>query len=49
MHSWTAAHFGKILKEFGESVRREPLIPAGAPVDYPDTGFKSLVRAPPSG
>jgi arylsulfatase len=34
MHSWTAAHFGRILKEFAESARREPLIPAGAPLDF---------------
>src|SRR5262245_36806651 len=25
MHSWTAVHFDKILKEFRDSVRREPL------------------------
>jgi arylsulfatase len=34
LHSWTVAHFGRILKEFGDSVRREPLIPAGAPLDH---------------
>ena len=34
VHSWTAVHFGKILKEFAASVRREPLIPAGAPLDH---------------
>ena len=33
MHSWTAVHFGKILKEFAASVKREPLIPADAPLD----------------
>jgi arylsulfatase A-like enzyme len=33
-HSWTAAHFGRLLKEFQMSVAREPLIPAGAPLDY---------------
>ena len=27
-------HFGRILKGFHDSVAREPLIPAGAPVDY---------------
>ena len=32
VHSWTSIHFGKILKEFAASVRREPLIPAGAPL-----------------
>jgi arylsulfatase len=34
MHSWVAGHFGTILKEFAESVRHEPLIPAGAPLDH---------------
>ena len=34
IHSWTAVHFGKILKDFEQSVRREPLIPAGAPLDH---------------
>jgi arylsulfatase len=34
MHSWTSAHFGRILKEFAVSVTREPLIPAGAPLDH---------------
>jgi arylsulfatase A-like enzyme len=34
MHSWVIAHVARILREFEESVRREPLIPAGAPVNY---------------
>jgi arylsulfatase A-like enzyme len=34
IHSWTAVHFGKILKDFAQSVAREPLIPAGAPLDH---------------
>jgi hypothetical protein len=33
LYSWTAVHFGKILKDFAESVKREPLIHAGAPLD----------------
>jgi arylsulfatase len=33
-HSWTVAHFGRLLKEFQMSVAREPLIPAGAPLDH---------------
>ena len=28
------AHFGRLMKEFQESVKREPLIPAGAPLDF---------------
>jgi arylsulfatase len=34
MSSWTLAHFSRILAEFRESVAREPLIPAGAPLDH---------------
>jgi arylsulfatase A-like enzyme len=34
IHSWTVVHFGKILKGFAASVQREPLIPAGAPLDH---------------
>jgi arylsulfatase len=33
-HSWTMAHFGRLLGEFRQSVEREPLIPAGAPLDF---------------
>ena len=29
-----AVHFGRLIKEFQESVRREPLIPAGSPLDF---------------
>jgi arylsulfatase A-like enzyme len=34
LHTWTMAHFGRLIREFQESVEREPLIPAGAPLDY---------------
>jgi arylsulfatase len=34
LHSWTAVHFGKILKDFAASVKREALIPAGALLDH---------------
>jgi arylsulfatase A-like enzyme len=34
MHSWVLGHTGKILREFEESVQREPLIPVGAALDY---------------
>jgi len=37
LHSWTFAHFSRILAEFNESVGREPLIPAGAPLDFVPT------------
>jgi arylsulfatase len=34
MHSWTVTHFNRLLGEFQDSVKREPLVPAGAPLDY---------------
>jgi arylsulfatase A-like enzyme len=34
LHSWTATHFNRILAEFESSVHREPLIPAGVPVNH---------------
>jgi len=34
LSTWVIAHCGRLLKEFQESVKREPPIPAGAPVDY---------------
>ena len=34
LHTWTMAHVGRILNEFGTSVEREPLIPAGAALDH---------------
>ena len=33
-HSWTVTHFNRLLGEFQASVKREPLVPAGAPLDY---------------
>jgi arylsulfatase len=41
LHSWSVAHFNRIMNEFKASVHREPLIPAGASLDYvPKTGGK---------
>jgi hypothetical protein len=34
VHSWTAAHFNRVIGEFHASVEREPLIPAGALLDH---------------
>jgi arylsulfatase len=34
VHSWVAAHMATILRDFQQSVQREPLIPAGAALDY---------------
>jgi arylsulfatase A-like enzyme len=34
MHSWTIAHFGAMANEFAKSLEIEPLIPAGAPLDF---------------
>jgi arylsulfatase len=34
LHTWAAYHLNHIIGEFQESVRHEPLIPMGAPLDY---------------
>jgi arylsulfatase len=34
LHSWTATHFNRLLGAYHASVQREPLIPAGAPLDF---------------
>ena len=34
LHTWTLAHFTRILSQFQASLVREPLIPAGAPLDF---------------
>lgn len=36
-HSWVQQHTGGILLEFEESLKREPLIPMGAPLEYDPT------------
>jgi arylsulfatase len=33
-YNWVHAHAGRLRKAFESSIRREPLIPAGAPVDH---------------
>jgi arylsulfatase A-like enzyme len=37
MHTWTLAHFGKLMGEFAASLEKEALIPAGAPLDFVPT------------
>jgi arylsulfatase len=34
LHSWTATHFNRLLADYQASVRREPPIPPGAPLDF---------------
>jgi arylsulfatase len=34
LHSWVGAHVAKLLLEYEESLKREPLIPLGAPLEY---------------
>ena len=34
LHTWTLAHFGRLMKEFATSVQGEPLIPARATLDF---------------
>jgi arylsulfatase len=38
LHSWTAAHFNRLLDAFHTSVARERLIPAGAALDFVPKG-----------
>ena len=37
LHSWTVAHFNRILAAFKSSLSRESLTPAGAPLDFVPT------------
>jgi hypothetical protein len=41
LHSWTMAHFERMLREFQRSVALEPLIPAGA---HRSITFRTLER-----
>ncbi len=34
LHTWVVSHTAKILKDFKKSVKKEPLIPHGAPLDF---------------
>ena len=34
MHSWTVTHFNRLLGEFQASIKREPPVPQGAPLDF---------------
>ena len=34
LHTWVGAHVAKILSDHEASVKREPLIPLGAPLDF---------------
>jgi len=34
LHTWVMGPVGQLVRRFQESVEREPLIPAGAPVDF---------------
>jgi arylsulfatase len=37
-HSWTMAHFSRLLRDFHSSISREPLIPSGAALNYVPKG-----------
>lgn len=37
LHTWTVAHFDRLLADYAASVACEPLIPAGAPLDHVPT------------
>ena len=34
LHTWVGVHVGKILADYHDSLKREPLIPLGAPLDF---------------
>ncbi len=34
LHTWTAQHFNRLLDAYQSSIRQEPPIPAGAPLDF---------------
>jgi arylsulfatase len=34
LHTWTMRHFARLINEFEASVKKEPLIPLGAPIDH---------------
>jgi len=51
MHSWTATHFNRLLSEYQASVKREPAIHSGAPLDFIPTQpppDRSSGSAPPA-
>jgi len=34
LHTWVGAHVAKTPEAYQDSMKREPLIPVGAPLDY---------------
>jgi arylsulfatase len=46
LHTWVFEHVIRMVTEFQRSVKREPLIPAGAPLAFMP-GEKSAVESPP--
>lgn len=46
LHSWTAAHFTRILDDFRASTHREALIPVGAALDH--VPARAGAETPPS-
>ena len=43
LHSWVTAHTRPLVKAFDDSVKQEPLIPFGAPLDHVPTARRSDV------
>ena len=49
LHTWVMGPVGQLLREFRESIEREPLIPAGAPVEFvPGKGARPARYSPPA-
>jgi hypothetical protein len=49
MHSWTVTHFNRLLGEFQASVKREPPVPQGAPLDFVPSKAQQDTQQPGSG
>jgi len=45
-YTWVLAHISRIMADFQASVEREPLIPAGAPLDYDPYNPPKLINFP---
>ena len=47
LHTWVVAHFTRLIGEFQASVKREPLIPFGAPLNFVPAPQETEASTPP--